>query len=185
MTDKAFETISPSQAKAWLSAGEAVLVDVREPDEFKTEHIAYATSLPLGSVDTLFTQLDLPKDRKIIFQCLRGKRGENACMMVNARYPGHKLYNLEGGIGAWKDAGLPVASTASTGKIPVIRQAQMIVGVLVLIGVLIGFSGMSWGFAVSGVLGALLAVAGMTGWCALARLLSCMPCNRAKAATGV
>lgn len=178
MMNKPFETISPLQAKAWLSHGEAILVDVRDPDEFKAEHIIYAISLPLGMVCAMFTQLDLPKDRKIIFQCASGARSKIASVQVSARYQEPTLYNLDGGIDAWKGADLPVISMTSTRKISIIRQTQMIIGVLVLCGVLIGFAGLSWGFVVSGIFGAALIVAGLTGRCGLVGLLSCMPWNR-------
>ena len=41
-------TVSPRDAALWLASGEAVLIDVREPDEFRGEHIAAALSLPCG-----------------------------------------------------------------------------------------------------------------------------------------
>lgn len=181
---KTFSNISPSQAKAWLSTREAVLLDVREPDEFKAEHIAYAISMPLKDVRSMSAHLDLPKDQKIIFLCATGVRSEDACALVDARYQEQELYVLEGGMGAWKNAALPVLFTTSGGNISVFRQVQIIVGVLVLLGVLIGFAGMRWGFVLSGIFGAALAVAGMTGRCGLARVLSRLPCNRAKPNTG-
>ena len=47
-------TISPRDAARMLSSGEAVLIDVREPDEFRAEHIACAASVPLASVGSVF-----------------------------------------------------------------------------------------------------------------------------------
>lgn len=169
--------ISPQQAHEWLSLGEAVLIDVREPDEFKAEHIAYASSLPLADVCNLLEQFQIPKDRKVIFQCLRGKRGEQACTLVPKTNATYEVYNLEGGIDAWKNAGLPVIRSAG-GGMSIFRQVQMIVGSLVFVFVLVGHSGQSWGFTVSGILGAALAFAGMTGWCGLAMVLAKMPWNK-------
>lgn len=183
--NKVFNSISPSQAKAWLSSGAAVLVDVREPDEFKAEHVVYAISMPLNVVHSMSTHLDLPKDRKVIFMCASGGRSEYACTLVDARYQEQMLYVLEGGIKAWKNAALPVLSSASGGTMSVFRQVQIIVGVLVLLGVLIGFAGMRWGFALSGIFGAALAFAGMTGRCGLARVLLHLPCNRVKPTSDV
>lgn len=178
--NKVLNNISPSQANAWLSSGEAVLVDVREPDEFKAEHIGYAISMPLNVVHSMSVYLDLPKDRKIIFMCASGGRSEDACTLVDARYQEQTLYVLDGGIRAWKNAALPVLSSVSGGSMSIFRQVQIIVGVLVLSGVLIGFAGMRWGFTLSGIFGAALAFAGVTGRCGLARVLSRLPCNRVK-----
>lgn len=171
------QTISPQQAHEWLSSGEAILIDVREPDEFKAEHIACAASLPLANMCKLIQQMHIPKGRKIIFQCLRGKRGEQACALVPQMNTAYDAYNLEGGINGWKEAGLPVVSSAGT-KLSLFRQVQIIVGLLVLSFVFLGYSGQAWGFAVAGFLGAALAFAGITGWCGLAMILSRMPWNK-------
>ena len=172
-------TISAQQAAQWLSSGEAVLVDVREPEEFKAEHIAYATSLPLGSVRELFPQLRVPENTKIIFQCMKGGRGQQACVAVGGDAAGYDVYNIEGGIKAWKEAGFPVISSAfKTAGISVFRQVQMIAGLLVALFVVLGFSGLILGFVLAGFLGAMLFFAGLTGWCGLAMLLNRMPWNR-------
>jgi hypothetical protein len=91
-----------------------------------------------------------------------------------------EIYNLEGGIMSWKDAGLPVIGTATEGKaVPsIFRQVQMAVGTFVLVAVIAGFSGWTPGFALAGFFGFMLALAGLTGWCGLAMLLARMPWNR-------
>lgn len=172
------QTITPQQAHEWLSSGEAILIDVREPEEFKAEHIACAASLPLARVCDLWEHMHIPAGRKLIFQCLRGKRGEQACAIVPKVSSAYAVYNLEGGIDGWKKAGLPVVVSSGT-KLSLFRQVQIIVGLLVLISVLLGFSGHIWGFAVAGFFGAALAFAGITGWCGLAMILSRMPWNKA------
>lgn len=55
--------------------GDAILIDVREADEFKAEHITYASSLPLSNLKSLFSQMNIPVTRKVIFHCFKGKRG--------------------------------------------------------------------------------------------------------------
>lgn len=169
--------ISPVQAHELLASGEAVLIDVREPDEFRAEHIACAASLPLAHVRDLFGQLQIPPGRKVIFQCLRGKRGEQACAIVPQKDAPCDFYNIAGGIDAWKNAGLPVVSLDRP-ALSIFRQVQIIVGSLVLMTTLLGFGGHAWGFAVAGLLGAALAFAGATGWCGLAMLLAKAPWNK-------
>lgn len=170
-------TISPQEAARWLAAGEAILIDVREADEFRAEHIAYASSLPLGELENLIGHMSIPAARKLIFQCLKGGRGEKACLLVGrgGGFP-NEIYNLEGGLDAWKEAGLPVV-TAGTG-LSVFRQVQMIAGSIVVLMIVLGFLGLTLGFILAGFIGAALFLAGLTGWCGLAMLLSRMPWNR-------
>lgn len=171
-------TITPAQALAWLSSGDAILIDVREPDEFKAEHIAYALSVPLGQLQETLPTLGLPADKKILFHCLKGKRGEQACILAGqSRNCPHETYNIEGGIEGWKNANLAVIGSASS-KISIFRQVQMIVGGLIAILVLLGFQGMAPAFALAGIFGGALFFAGLTGWCGLAMILSKIPWNK-------
>ncbi len=178
MTTVTSATVTPREAAAWLASGEAVLIDVREPDEFKTEHIASAASLPLSAVGGALPQMQIPAGRRIIFQCAKGGRGEQACRIAQTAAEGHPIYNLAGGIAAWKEAGLPVAG-ASSGGLTIFRQVQIGAGLFVLLAVLAGFAGYSAGFAFAGMVGAMLIFAGLTGWCGMAMLLARMPWNRA------
>ena len=170
--------ISAQQAHAWLSNGEALLIDVREADEFKSEHIACAASAPLSRLKETLSLMHIPNNRKIIFQCMRGKRGEQACSLLPRDDKESEIYNIEGGIEAWKEAGLPVVSYTGP-KISIFRQVQIIVGALVALSVLGGFAGYTFLFAFAGVMGAALAFAGITGWCGLAVLLAKAPWNKA------
>ena len=173
------ETITVQQAEALISGGDAILIDVREADEFKAEHIACALSMPLSGLPDLFAQLQIPKGRKIIFQCLKGSRGQQACAaLAGLNLAGVEVYNLEGGITAWKDAGLPVIASAGGIKLSIFRQVQIIVGTLVTASVILGFAGLTFAFVLAGLFGAALAIAGITGWCGLAMVLTKMPWNR-------
>lgn len=181
MTNDDIKTITPREVAEWLRRGEALLIDVREPDEFKSEHIGGALSVPLALTGRLAEIAPLPEGRKVVFQCLSGMRAGKACAMAQSTLPGHTVYNLEGGINGWKAAGLPVVSTTASGapRAPsLFRQVQMIVGSMVFIMVAAGFIGWQPGFAIAGLFGFMLALAGFTGWCGLAMLLSRMPWNR-------
>lgn len=174
MTDR---NITPAQAQEWLASGEAVLIDVREPDEFKAGHIPYALSMPLGGVCDSVRLLNLPTDRKVIFQCLRGARGEQACAVVSKNDLSCETYNIVGGITGWQEAGLPVIMSGAP-RLSLFRQVQIVVGALIVLSTVIGFGGASWGFALAGLFGAALAFAGLTGWCGMAILLAKAPWNR-------
>lgn len=172
--------LSARQALDWLSSGQAVLVDVREPAEFSALHIPYAVSAPLAQTSSILRGMTLPADRKIIFQCQKGGRGGQACAAVGPLAPGGQaVFNLEGGIEAWVAAGLPVVSAGAAQTISIFRQVQITVGLLVAVCVLAGFTLSPAGFIIAGLFGAALATAGVTGWCGLALLLNRAPWNRA------
>jgi rhodanese-related sulfurtransferase len=174
-------TISARQAYEWLSAGDAILIDVREPDEFRDEHIASATSLPLTSIGKINDVMPLPAGRKVIFSCLKGGRGEKACQAYAAANENvAEVFNIDGGISGWKADGLPVIGATRAGpRLTIFRQVQIAIGTLVLLSVLCGFFVHPAGFILAGLFGAALVLAGLSGWCGLAILLGRMPWNKA------
>ncbi|WP_292071733.1 rhodanese-like domain-containing protein [Brevundimonas sp. UBA7534] len=106
--------VSVEEAAAWLQAGEAVLIDVREPDEYAAAHIEGAILAPLSQMPAAWQALDLPADKTIIVQCLKGGRSHQVCAFVGpTAADGQPLFNLTGGIQAWHAAGLPVVFAES------------------------------------------------------------------------
>lgn len=95
----------------WLKSGEAVLIDVRETDEFASGHIDGAENVPLSIFPVKYDHSNYPKDKKLVFQCRSGGRSMNACQLtVQHLTEGEdEIYNLEGGITAWAASGKPVA----------------------------------------------------------------------------
>lgn len=171
-------TITPKEAYDLLQTGAAVLIDVREPDEFHAEHIPYALSVPLSSFDGSFNHLNIPQDRKILFQCLKGTRGADACARAQQLEDcGNEVLNVEAGIEGWKNADLPVIG-APQPHMTIVRQVQLIIGSIILISILAGFAGLKFGFILAGLFGSALAFAGLTGWCGLGMLLAKMPWNK-------
>ncbi len=104
-TAPATTAISVRDLKAKLDARESLmLVDVRQPEEFKSGHVAGARSIPLS---TLANRLDeLAKDAAISCICLSGGRSQAACDLLQ-RQGYTKVTNVQGGMGAWQQAGLP------------------------------------------------------------------------------
>jgi len=84
---------------------------------------------------------------------------------------------LDGGLDAWKKAGLPVALDRSQ-PIDIIRQVQIAAGSLVLMGMLLGTLFSPGFYALSAFVGAGLVFAGVSGFCGMAHLLALMPWNR-------
>jgi len=89
-------------AAALLDAG-ALMLDVREPDEWRTGHVAQAWLLPMGQVAR--HRSDLPRDRRIVVACRSG--GRSAAVAEALRAWGFDAVNLSGGMSAWAAAGLP------------------------------------------------------------------------------
>ena len=86
-------------------------------------------------------------------------------------------YLIEGGLDAWKRAGLPVVTDRKQ-PIEIMRQVQIAAGSLVLLGTLLGATISPLLYVLPGVIGAGLVLSGVTGTCAMARLLRVMPWNR-------
>jgi rhodanese-related sulfurtransferase len=100
-----FQRIDVAKAKEMIDSGEAHLIDVREPKEWKEGHLEGATLIPVNSV--LARAGELPTDGKpIVFYCKAGARSALAAEYAAAL--GHtNLYNMEGGMDDWQAKKLP------------------------------------------------------------------------------
>ena len=98
-----FDRIDPEEARRRVDAG-ALLVDVREADEFAQARVPGATLIPLSEFAARYAEL--PEGREIVLMCAAGVRSANAAAFVT-RF-GYRVSNLEGGIQAWHAAVLPV-----------------------------------------------------------------------------
>jgi phage shock protein E len=100
-----FTTIGAQKAQAKLAARPALLVlDVRQPEEYKAGHIAGATLIPLGELGGRIGAL--PRDREILCVCASGSRSFSAVRQLSAA--GLTVFNLQGGLTAWQRAQLPL-----------------------------------------------------------------------------
>lgn len=170
--------LSPQQVRERLDADRAVLVDIREPDEFARSHVKGAQSQPLSTWEKAHLTID--PDADVIFTCRSGMRTAGACDRLAARVNGD-AFVLDGGLDAWAKAGLPVETNADA-PMEIMRQVQIAAGSLVLLGVLLGFLVAPTWFALSAFVGAGLTFAGVSGFCGMARLLMLAPWNRVKPA---
>jgi rhodanese-related sulfurtransferase len=171
-------TISPDDAARLLREGKATLVDVREADEHARERIPGARNLPLSR---LGAGAAAEPGRAVLFHCRSGARTAGNAAQLAAGAGGCEAFVVEGGLDAWKRAGLPVAVDRRQ-PIELMRQVQITAGALVVIGVLGGAFVAPWLYGLAGFVGAGLVFAGVTGTCGMARLLRLMPWNRAAVA---
>jgi rhodanese-related sulfurtransferase len=154
----------------------AVLIDIREADEHARERIPGARHHALSRIDT--ENPARPGDDVLVFHCRSGARTRaNAPRLLAAAGAGCQTYVLEGGIEAWKKAGLPTAVDTRQ-PIEINRQVQIAAGSLVLAGVVLGALVAPGFYVLSGFVGAGLAFAGISGFCGMARLFALMPWNR-------
>jgi len=164
--------VSPSTLKQWLEEGRALLLDVREPAEHRALHIDGSSLMPLGQLDAA----RLPAHKKLVVHCQKGARGAAACLRLLSQNPGLEIYNLAGGIEAWMACGMPVERAGR--MLPLDRQVQLVIGLLLLaVTALSLLVSPAWVW-MAGLFGLGLAMAGLTGFCGLARLMARMPWNR-------
>ncbi len=169
------QSVSPKELKSRLTDEDTdeILIDVREPGEYRGMRIPEAKNVPLTSIEAAADKL---KDVGTVYvHCASGARSSQACAILEAA--GVNVVNLEGGLSAWQEAGFTVTHTGKQ-VIPIIRQVMIAAGSLVIAGVLLGIFIHSWWYALPLFVGAGLLFAGVSGICMLANLLSYMPWNR-------
>lgn len=98
--------VGPQEAVLLMNHEDALVLDVREPSEFADGHIHKAKHVPLGALSKRLGELEKFKDQTVIAVCRSGARSAQACRLL--RKAGfEKVYNLDGGMLAWEQAGLP------------------------------------------------------------------------------
>jgi rhodanese-related sulfurtransferase len=105
---KKITEISPTEAAAKSKSGDAVIVDVREKDEWDEEHIPDAIHMSRGTIE-LDIEEKIP-DVNAMIVCHCGGGGRSALAAENLQKMGYKnVRSMAGGFNAWKAAGLPTA----------------------------------------------------------------------------
>ena len=104
-----FTRISVAEAKAKLDSGEAVMVDVREPNEYAEVHASGVRLIPVNTVIGEAKQIrDFAGDKEVLFICKSGAHSALAAeFAVAAGVDDLALFNVEGGTQAWVAAGYP------------------------------------------------------------------------------
>jgi rhodanese-related sulfurtransferase len=168
-------SISPERALELIRDG-ATLVDIRERDEYARERIDGARHHAVSILDCEHPAR--PGDEVLIFHCKSGNRTSQAAQQIASGTPaGIETYILDGGIDAWRKAGLPVIVDRKA-PIPIMRQVQVVAGSFVVLGAVLGATVAPGFYLVSAFVGAGLVFAGITGFCGMARVLEIMPWNR-------
>ena len=103
--------VSPTEAVMMINREKAVLIDVCEPAEYATAHVAGARNVPLGSLEG---SKDLPTNKAlpVVLVCASGTRSAKAVSTLKKL--GHeRAVSLAGGLPAWREANLPIERSKS------------------------------------------------------------------------
>jgi rhodanese-related sulfurtransferase len=101
------QEVETTQAVQLINRRDAVVVDVRNADEYKAGHITNARHIPEGELDARLKELEKVKARPIIVSCGRGNR--SAAVAARLRKLGFaEALSLRGGIAAWQQANMPL-----------------------------------------------------------------------------
>lgn len=101
--------VTPAAAEERLQAG-AVVIDVREPEEWSAGHLPDSLLVPMSQVESRIAEIGF--DRSAVVVCRSGGRSRTITQLLTTR--GLNAVNLAGGMLAWEQAGLPVVSEAGT-----------------------------------------------------------------------
>jgi rhodanese-related sulfurtransferase len=107
VTDHQVHDLAAADVAAGIAEGRYLLVDVREPNEVAAEAYPDAVVLPLSTFDP--DDIPDPAGKTVVFACRSGRRSVTASLAAQAAglpYDSH----LEGGLLAWKAAGLPTTT---------------------------------------------------------------------------
>jgi rhodanese-related sulfurtransferase len=103
-----YQTYSAKDVNTFLMQDtSAIVLDVRTPEEYSSEtgHLKNAKLIPVQELESRLAELASSKSKTIVAYCRTGHRSAAASQILTKN--GFKVVNMEGGITAWNDAGLP------------------------------------------------------------------------------
>lgn len=104
---RGYSSISPAQSTQMINQDNAVIIDVREDNEYSEGHIINSIHIPLSSLKTRLNSIEKHKSQKVIVACRSGHRSSQACATLK-KDGFEQVFNLSGGIMAWESASLPL-----------------------------------------------------------------------------
>jgi rhodanese-related sulfurtransferase len=100
-------SISTLQATLLINQQNALVLDVRDAGEYEKGHLLNARHLALGEIEARTGEIEKFKTRPVIVVCESGNRSNSAVSALRKQGFG-QVFSLNGGIGAWRQAGLPL-----------------------------------------------------------------------------
>jgi rhodanese-related sulfurtransferase len=110
-----FLRIKPDHVKQLLDAGEKIIFfDLREPDEFKQDHLPGARSLPLKQLITRFQRIPMVGRVVLYCTCAEGNIEEGHAYQLLRQMGYRNVSVLDGGITEWRRLGYPLETDGSS-----------------------------------------------------------------------
>lgn len=100
-------SISTLQATLLINQQNALVLDVRDAAEYQGGRVLNSRHLAIGELEARSSELEKFKARPVIVVCESGNRSDKAVATLRKQGFG-QVFSLSGGIGAWKQAGLPL-----------------------------------------------------------------------------
>ncbi|TJZ84915.1 rhodanese-like domain-containing protein [Paracoccus hibiscisoli] len=114
------ETWTPDEVARALADGKIAMIDVRTPAEYMQEQIEGALLAPMAYI--VPERLPLGGDRPVVLYCGGSRRSEAVARQILESGVVDRIAHLEGGFGAWKEAGKPYRGTdLATGAPKLVR----------------------------------------------------------------
>ena len=99
--------VGTMEATQLLNHHDALILDVREDQEYAGGHVPHSKHIPLRQLAGRVQELEKFKDKPIIAICRSGARSSQGCSVLR-KNGFEQVYNLSGGISAWQQANMPV-----------------------------------------------------------------------------
>lgn len=104
---RGIKEVDAAAALQLINHKNALVLDVRESDEYNSGHVLNSKLIPLGKLKERIGELEKYRDQVIVVVCRSGNRSGTACAMLTKQ--GYaQAYNLAGGVTAWKSSNLPL-----------------------------------------------------------------------------
>jgi len=102
-----FKDVSPAEAARMVGDDDKLVLDVREPDEFKSGYLRGAKLIPVGALSERLDEIEKFKNKPVLVYCRSGNRSVTASnILTKAGF--EDVSNLVGGITAWQADNYPV-----------------------------------------------------------------------------
>ena len=105
-------SLLPQEAILLINHENALVLDVREDNEYTQGHILNALHIPVSQLSAKIDKLEKYRNRPIIASCRSGSRSGNACRTLK-KNGFERVHNLKGGIMAWENANLPLTKVTN------------------------------------------------------------------------
>lgn len=105
-----FTGLSPALAVTKMNNDDALVVDVREPNEYVKSHIEGSINIPLNKFSDQIDSITQHKTHPVIIVCQTGTRSISACKTLTKNHFEH-VFNIIGGMQSWEENKLPIKTS--------------------------------------------------------------------------